>query len=52
MEYDRLKVYPCANSRSVTTPLDDEEANATIDGQLLSHLVGEMTEVGLDEDEL
>ena len=52
MEYDRLKVYPGASSRSVTTPLDDEEANATIDGQLLSHLVGEMTEVGMDEVEL
>jgi hypothetical protein len=52
VEYDRLKVYPCASSRSVTTPLDDEDANATIDGQLLSHLVGEVTDVGLDEDEL
>jgi len=52
VEYDRLKVYPGASSRSVTTPLDDEEANATIDGQLLSHLVGEMTEVGMDEVEL
>ena len=32
VEYDRLKVYPDASSRSVITPLDDEEANATIDG--------------------
>ena len=52
MEYDRLKVYPGASSSSVTAPLDDEEVNATIDGQLLSHLVGEVTEVGMDEDEL
>ena len=52
MEYDRLKVYPGSSSRLVTTPLDDEEVNATIDGQLLSHLVGEVTEVGMDEDEL
>ena len=52
MEYDRLKVYPDASSRSVTTPLEDDEANAIIDGQLLSHLVGEVTEVGMDEDEL
>ena len=52
MEYDRLKVYPDASSRSVTTPLVDDEANAIIDGQLLSHLVGEVTEVGMDEDEL
>src|SRR4051812_41052731 len=52
MEYDRLKVYPGASSRSVTTSQDDEEANATIDGQLLSHLVGELTEVDMDEVEL
>ena len=52
MEYDRLKVYPGASSRSVITPIEEEEANATIDGQLLSHLVGEMTEVGMDEVEL
>src|SRR4051812_22865003 len=52
MEYDRLKVYPGASSRSVTTPLDDEEANATIDGHLLSHLACEMIEVGMDEVEL
>ena len=42
MEYDRVKAYPGASSRSVTTPIDDEEANATIDGQLLPHLVGEI----------
>ena len=52
MEYDRLKVYPCASSRSVTTPLVDDEVNAIIDGQLLSHLVGEVKKVDLDEDEL
>ena len=52
MEYDRLKVYPGASSRSVTTPLDDEEVNATIDEQLLSHLVGDMMEVGMNEVEL
>ena len=28
--------------------MDEEEANATTDGQLLSHLVGEVSEVGLD----
>ena len=48
MEYDRLKVYPGASSRSVTTPLVDDEANSIIDGQLLPHLVGEVTEVDLD----
>lgn len=31
---------------------DDDEANASVDGQLLSHLVGAITEVGMDEDEL
>ena len=28
------------------------EANATSDGQLLSHLIGDVSEVGLDEDGL
>ena len=40
------------SSRRVTTPIDDDSANATIDGQLLSHLVGAVTEVGVDEDGL
>ena len=31
--------------------IDDDSENATIDGQLLSHLVGAVTEVGVDEDE-
>jgi hypothetical protein len=35
-----------------TTYLDDEEAPATIDSHLLSHLFGEASEVGLDEDGL
>ena len=36
----------------VATPLDDDEVNGTIEGQLLSLLVGEVTEVGMDEDML
>ena len=32
--------------------MDEEEENVTSDGQLLAHLVGEVSEVGLDEDGL
>jgi hypothetical protein len=52
MEFDRLTVIPKALTLSDTSYLDDEEANAISDGQLLSHLVGEVSEVGLDEDRL
>ena len=52
MEFDRPAVIPNASTMSDTTYLDEEEANATADGQLLSHLVGVVSEVGLDEDEL
>ena len=41
-----------AQSGSVPLSLDDDEADATIDGQLLSHLVGEVSEVSLDESSL
>jgi hypothetical protein len=49
MEYDRFKVAPKVLSKSDTTLLDDEELHATVDGQLLKHLVGEVSEVDLDE---
>ena len=49
MEIDRLKVSPKCSSKASTIQLDDEEEEATYDGQLLSHLVGEVSEVGLDE---
>jgi hypothetical protein len=50
MEFDRLKVNPKVSSRSeITFVDDDEELNADIDGQLLSHLVGVVSEVDLDE---
>jgi hypothetical protein len=50
MEFDRLTVIPKASTMLNTTYLDEEEANATADGQLLTNLVGEVSEVGLDED--
>ena len=49
VEYDRRKVSPSVSTKPVTPLIDDDEANDTIDGQLLSHLVGEVTEVDLDE---
>ena len=49
MEYDRLTVIPKASTVLTATYMDEEEANATSDGQLLSHLIGEVSEVGLDE---
>ena len=52
MEYDRLTVIPKAGSVSTATYLDDDEANATADGQLYSHLIGEVLEGGLDDDGL
>jgi hypothetical protein len=52
MEYDRLTVVPKVSNVLDTSPLDDEEANATMDGQLLSSLVGVVSEVVLDETEL
>ena len=44
-----FRSYPNAKSRPVTSPLEDDEATDTVDGQLLSHLVGEISEVSLDE---
>ena len=52
MEIDRQKVYPNAMSGMIPPPLDDDEATDTVDGQLLSHLVGEVSEVDLDETRL
>ena len=52
MEIDRVKVYRNAKSRPVTSPLEDDEATDNVDGQLLSHLVGEVSEVVLDETRL
>jgi hypothetical protein len=52
MEFDRLTVIPKALTMLDSTYLDEDEAIATSDGQFFSHLVGEMSEVGLDEDDL
>ena len=49
LEYDRLTVTPKVLCKSDTTNLDEEELNDTIDVQLLSHLVGDVAEGGLDE---
>jgi hypothetical protein len=52
MEFDRLKVAPVSPSKPdlSLSHEDDEDVYAVSDGQLLSHLVGEVSEVGLDED--
>ena len=52
MEIDRVKVYPNAMSTPAAPPLDEDEATDNVDGQLLSHLVGEVSEVDLDESRL
>ena len=49
LEYDRLKVTPRVFSKSFTSHLDEEELHATSDGQLLAHVVGEVSDVGLEE---
>jgi hypothetical protein len=52
MEFDCITVILKASTRLDSTYLDEDEAIATSDGQLLSHLVGEVSEVGLDEDDM
>jgi hypothetical protein len=52
MEYDRFTVAPKVSTVSESSLLDDEEAHATMDGQLLSSLVGVVSEVVMDETEL
>jgi hypothetical protein len=53
MEFDRLKCTPKVSSKADTSLIDDDdEAYASTDGQLLNHLVGEVSEVGLDEAKL
>jgi hypothetical protein len=50
MEFDRLKTTPIVSSRPDTTLIDDdEELNADSDSELLTHLIGEVCELGLDE---
>jgi hypothetical protein len=52
MEYDRLTVSPKFQNIADSTELDEEEANATIDGQLLSSLVGVVSEIDFNDDTL
>ena len=47
MELDRLTIVPKASTELESTYTDEEEAIATSDGQLLSHIVGEVSEIGL-----
>jgi hypothetical protein len=51
MEFDRIKFTPTILSKPdfVVSDDDDEEVYSVADGQLLSHLVGEVSEVGLDD---
>jgi hypothetical protein len=49
MEYDRLTVDPKLWTVVDKIDLDEEEANATLDGQLLSSLVGVVWEIDLNE---
>ena len=49
MEIDRLKVSPKCSSPLPYPETEEEEPVAAYDGPLLSHLVGALTEVGLDD---
>ena len=50
LQIDRLKVSPNCNSTPPNTKTKEEdETDAKYDGPLISKLVGEVTEVGLDE---
>jgi hypothetical protein len=50
MEYDRIKCTPNVSRPPVSSAIEvDEDAYAISDGQLLNHLIGEVSEVGLEE---
>jgi hypothetical protein len=49
MEVDRLTVTPKVAGFPDASLDEEEELHATVDGQLLSHLVGEVSEVDFDE---
>ena len=52
MEFDRLTVIPKVSTGLSSTYDDEDEAIATSDGQLISHLIGEVLDGGLDDDGL
>jgi hypothetical protein len=47
--FDRLKVSPKLHDMVDDTDIDEDEANATMDGQLISNLVGIVSEGDLNE---
>jgi hypothetical protein len=51
MKFDRIKLTPTILGKPDTVVSDDdeEEVYSFSDGQLLSHLLGEVLEVGLDD---
>jgi hypothetical protein len=50
MKFDRLRCSPTVLRRSSPSLIDDDkEVYAISDGQLLTHLVGDVLEMGLDE---
>ena len=49
LEFDRLTVIPKVSCKSLDPHDDEEELHDTLDVQLLSHLVGDVSEGGLDE---
>jgi hypothetical protein len=52
MEVDHLTVTPKVLKFSNSTYVDDEEASDSFDGQLLSQLIGEVSDMICDEDML
>ena len=52
MEFDRLMVIPKVSTGLSATYDDEEEVIATSDGQVISHLIGEVLDGGLDDDGL
>jgi hypothetical protein len=52
MEVDRLTVTPKVSTFSNTTYVDDEETSDSFDGQLLSQLIGEVSDMICYEDRL
>jgi hypothetical protein len=49
LEYERVKAIPKSSTVSEPFLLDEEESDATFDGELHSSLVGVILEVDLDE---
>jgi hypothetical protein len=49
VEFDRLKVSPKLSCNSTEPEPSDDEHDMAHDGHLLSHIVGSVSEVGLDE---